>query len=445
MLPMANNQGVDNHISGLPFKIGLACIDVTPETRIRMAGYSGRPKPSEAVADQLRAKAIAIEAATGERAILITADLVGFDRRFADAICEDIRRETGLRRAQVLLNASHTHAGPILGTRYSLAYDLSLEEGAKVETYNNILRQRMVELVVAALADLSPAQLSWATGVASFAINRREFTSGGVCIGLNPRGYVDRSVPVMRVDKPDGCLRGVVFGYACHNTTLTRGNMMISADYAGFAQRWVEAASPGACAMFVQGCGASANPYPRHTYELAQRHGETLGAEVCRVLAGDFQPVRGPLHVEFDRVAMPLEPRPTAERLEALRGSGENERHLADQMQQMIDQGHPWESHYRVPIAVWQFGEDLTMVWLPSEVVGEYVPMLEKALGPLGLWISGYCNDDFGYVRTAQIHEEGGYEGCDFITGVGFMARSTEEAVLRETCRLAEQAGRALP
>ena len=53
--------------------------------------------------------------------------------------------------------------------------------------------------------------------------------------------------------------------------------------YAGFAQQSVEKRHPGVQAMFMIGCGGSANPYPRGTVEAAQAHGESLGAEVCRV------------------------------------------------------------------------------------------------------------------------------------------------------------------
>ncbi|MBM4086899.1 MAG: hypothetical protein FJ272_19090, partial [Planctomycetes bacterium] len=269
--------------TGHDWRIGLAAADITPQEPIWLGGYGARSKPSEGVLDPLCAKAMAMES-DGERAVVITTDLISFDAAFADVVLEDIRQRTGLAPRQVILNSSHTHAGPVFGIRYARYYGLDPDQPGPTARYNALLRARLPALVEAALADLKPARLSWATGAAPFAMNRRRYTPKGVVNAPYPRGYVDRSVPVLRVDGPDGRLRGVLFGYACHNTTVGSDNYRISSEYAGFAQRYVERVHPGAQAMFLMGCGADANPYPRGTYELARQHGETLGAEVCRVL-----------------------------------------------------------------------------------------------------------------------------------------------------------------
>src|SRR5581483_8889156 len=109
----------------------------------------------------------------------------------------------------------------------------------------------------------------------------------------------DRSVPVLRVDSPDGDPAAVLFGAAVHNTTLGPDNLKISGDYAGFAQAYVQGKLPKARAMFLLGCAGDANPYPRGTMELARKHGQALGEEVCRVLGGKLRPVRGPLRIAF--------------------------------------------------------------------------------------------------------------------------------------------------
>ncbi len=80
--------------------------------------------------------------------------------------------------------------------------------------------------------------------------------------GVNPNGPVDPSVPVLRATDASGKVRAVLFGYACHCTTLGGEFNKICGDWAGFACEQIEAQSPGAIALAIIGCGADANPEP---------------------------------------------------------------------------------------------------------------------------------------------------------------------------------------
>ena len=241
-----------------------------------------------------------------------------------------------------------------------------------------------------AAARLEPARLSWGSGVIDFVMNRREFTPNGVILGVNPRGLADRSVPVLRVESPDGKPLAVLFGAATHNTTLGGDNYQICGDYAGFAQAYVREKMPGVQAMFMLGCAGDSNPYPRGTMELARKHGEALGAEVCRVLGGKLKPVRGPLRIAFERVDLPLQTSLTREELKKLADDKRSPKAgVAGQLLALLDKGEKLPDHYTCPVTVWQFGADLTLVGLSGEVVVDYLARLEKALGPNQLWVAG--------------------------------------------------------
>ena len=83
----------------------------------------------------------------------------------------------------------------------------------------------------------------------------------------------------------------LLFGYACHNTTL--GFYEFCGDYAGYAQQFLQEDYPGATAMFVMGCGADQNPYPRRTVELAQQHGRSLATAVEAAMFANPRPCCG--------------------------------------------------------------------------------------------------------------------------------------------------------
>ena len=427
------------------WKVGLARKDITPKEPIWLAGYSSRNKPSEGLLMPLYANALAIEDGQGHRALLITADVIGFRKEVAEAAARGIMEKTGLIREQILFNWSHTHTGPVIGFQGSAGYSMGEEEQKVVDAYTRWLITQYADLAVEAFDNAKPSRLSWGVGVVHFPMNRREFTDTGVRLGVNPRGYADRSVPILTVSDENGALRAVLFGCACHNTTLTGQHYMISGDYAGYARAYVEEKLSGVQALFMIGCGGDANPYPRGEIEHAQQHGQELGAEVCRVVSGQLRSVSGPLKTAFAEVDLPLLPPPDREKLEAMVKGPSYASGTAKRMLEMIERGESPPSHYKAPIAVWQFGSDLTVVAISGEVVSDYVPLVENEIGHLRLWVAGYCNEVFGYLPSAKVIREGGYETRGVGT-LGFFAPEAEKVVVETIRKLAEQAGRpALP
>jgi hypothetical protein len=418
-------------------------VKITPERPMLMSGYAGRTRPFTKVTADLYVKALVLEDRAGRRAAIVTSDLLGFPAAVAEPICERIEKKTGLKRAGILLSSSHTHAGPQLGLT-ATAKDGA--EALRTVEYTRWLQGKVVEAVTQAAARLEPARLSWGGGVVHFVMNRREFTPKGIILGVNPRGLADRTVPVLRVDGADGKMRAVLFGAAVHGTTLGGDNYKLCGDYAGFAQASLQERYPGVQAMFLLGCAGDANPYPRGTMDMTRQHGKALSEEVGRVLEGKLRPVRGPLRIAFDRTDVPLQgslPRAELEKLAAGRSA---KSFAAKQLLGLLAEGRKAPAYYPCPLTVWQFGDDLTLVGLSGEVVVDYVPLLEKALGPNQLWLSAYCNDVFGYLPSARVLAEGGYETRGLYSGsAGFFAPEAEGVVVRAVRELARKAGRKLP
>jgi hypothetical protein len=399
------------------------------------------------VTSELYAKALAMEDSHNNLAVLVTTDLIGIQAAVAEPVCERLHAKAGLERRQILFSSSHIHTGPALNLDPAPRDSRDAGEAQRTLDYTRWLQDRLVEVVLHALEKREPARLSWGTGVANFVMNRREFTPRGVILGVNPRGLADRTVPVLRIEGPDGRLRAVLFGAATHNTTLTDKCYEVCGDYAGFAQDYIEEHHPGAEAFFILGFAGDSNPYPRGTMEQSRQHGSTLGREACRVLETKLQPVRGPLRLAFARVALPLQEPPSRAELDkqAARKSS-IDAWIAKQMLASLDRGDKLPREYSCPVTVWQFGKDLTLVALPGEVVVDYVPLLEKALGPNQLWLAAYCNDVFGYLPSARVLAEGGYETRGlYYGGIGRFNPKAQELIVQKVRELAEKAGRTLP
>src|SRR5262249_35120276 len=148
------------------------------------------------------------------------------------------------------------------------------------------MEARLVATVGQALAALAPARLHVGEGRATFAVNRRNNREADVparlARGEALQGPVDHAVPVMTVARPDGTLVAILFGYACHPTTLSFTKWC--GDYPGFAQLALERKHPGAMALFVNTCGGDQNPLPRRTVELCEKYGHLLADAVEEAL-----------------------------------------------------------------------------------------------------------------------------------------------------------------
>ena len=354
------------------WKVGVASVVITPERPLQMAGYGGRKDPAEGTEQDLFAKSLAIEDRDGNRVVILTMDLIGVIDRLRAAVAEQVEQKFQLPPHALLMNASHTHCGPAYGRD-------------EAKDYFDGLAQSLVDVVGQSLDRLEPASLAYGHARCGFAMNRRTPTADGYRNHPNPEGPVDHAVPALRVNNPDGELRAVLFGYACHNTNM--GFLKWLGDYAGYAQEYFEQDHPGVAAHFLMGCGADQNPYPRSELHYAQKHGRSLATAVEAALEVNQsrffhqRPVHGPLRSALETVA--------------------------------LESAKPDGPDYPYPVQVVRFGNDLSIIALGHEVVVDYSLRLKRELakpdGP-AVWVAGYSNVYDDYVASKRVLEEGGYE-----------------------------------
>ena len=425
----------------MAWRAGVAKVVITPEYPMWMAGYAARDHESEGMLHHLWAKALAIEDAQKNRAVLVTTDLLGFPKDLSDRIRDRISQKFGLERSQIILNSSHTHCGPVLGEALSDIYPLDHPQIKKIRRYTDGLEDQIVSLVGASLQAMQPATLSSGNGVARFQVNRRNNDAATLHQTSDLHGPNDYAVPVIKVQDRSGKLLSVAFGYACHNTVLD--NYQWSGDYAGFAQLELERLHPGVTALFFQGAGADQNPMPRRTVALAQQYGRTLAAAVDRVLQDDMRPLSSTFTAAYTEVPLALNNAPARVEFEAMAEeySGYQKR-WAVRMLQKVEDGEPFPTTYPFPIQVWKLG-DQSIFALGGELVVEYAIEIKRIFGAEA-FVMGYSNDVMAYIPSTAILQEGGYEGktSQMVYGLpATWASNIQTAIFYEIVRLAEQAG----
>ncbi len=389
--PPAPPKSVAPHVPA-NWKVGVAVAKVTPQKMLFMAGYASRKTPAVGKVQDLFAKALALQDEQGNRLVFVTLDLIGVPQLLRHAVAERAEKEFKLPQANLVMNASHTHSGPSLRTTPLTEKDKDNPKTQDAWDYTQKLQDDIVGIIGKALADVQPARLTWNKARCGFAMNRRrDYTlppdHPNANKAPNPNGPVDHEVPALRVEAPDGTLRATLFGYACHNTSL--GFYNYCGDYAGFAQEYLQEHRPDFTALFLMGCGADQNPYPRRSdvvpgvtdLELSMQHGRSLSNAVEMALTVNPRPIAGPIRAAYEEI--------------------------------VLDYAKPGRESHPYPVQVIKIGNDLTFITLGSEVVVDYSLRFKREFaGDAGVWVAGYSNDYTGYVPSLRVLKEGGYEAA---------------------------------
>jgi hypothetical protein len=396
----------------IPWRAGVARVNITPELPIWLSGYASRNRPATEVLDELWAKALVLEDANGKRALLITMDLVGIDRDLSHSICQGIQDRYKLSRSGIALATTHTHSGPVVGKNLAPMYSLDQRETNRIKNYTEQLVEKVVAVVGEAINDLQPARLAWGSGRATFAVNRRnnpepevpQRREAGTLVGP-----FDHDVPLLAVYDANGVLRAVIAGYACHATVLS--DYVVSGDWCGVAQNEFERRHPGVMTMIWAGCGGDQNPVPRRSISMLNQHGRAFADALDTILNQSLLPVAPSLRMAYEEIDLPFDKLPTREELEKSKDGDSYDARYARFLLTVWDRQGGLPASYPYPVQVWQLGDEVSWVILGGEVVVDYALRLKQELGPRKTWVTAYANDVMGYIASRRVLSEGGYEG----------------------------------
>ncbi len=377
-----------------PLRVGLSTADITPEGPAWLAGFAARKEVSRGVHRNLTATCVIFD--NGEtRVAFVALDILWILEKQLEGLRAAALR-AGIPPQHLMINFSHTHYAPGIGDERN-------------EAYARLFQARTEPLFQAAADDLQPAALDYTVGSCTMAINRRQLDAEGkINFRPDPRKPIDPDVPILRVLSPEGKVRAVLFGYACHPTSI--GNVeewfLVNTDYPGYARDWIAAAYPGCQPVFLQGCGAEIKPrytrpdesgYGRYEYVLIDplgtlaELGHELGRAVVSALMVPPEPVpanRSPILSEA--VATPIPLGGIVERVE-------------------IAHKNPEKPAHRIHMGAWRVGD--VMVFGSQGEIGTQIGMrIKREHQGQRVWTNGYTHWGGGYLMDAASYPGGGYE-----------------------------------
>ncbi len=388
------------------YRVGVASVDITPDYPVRLNGFGHRRSELEGVTHKIFAKAMAIDDGTNGPAVLMAVDVLGVPDYMTLEVGKRLKEK--LDPTRLATTATHTHTAPMLTNVCPTIFGRPLTEAEQknVDRYTKELTDKLEQAALAALNDLKPAKLEWATGSVAFSINRR-----------TPGGPVDHDMPMLVVRDADGKIKAVYVSYACHCVTLSHNK--ISGDWAGYAAEMIESAHPGAIALTSVGCGGDSNPSSNPVgdrADVAQGQGKQIADEVERLLKVGPSPITQPIATTLSRIPLAFDTPPTREQWEATAKRQDTEGYHARVNLARLDRGEKLQTQVDYFIQTWTFGDQLAMVFLGGEVVVDYSIRLKREFDRNRLWINAYSNDVPCYIPSERILKEGGYEGAGAMT-----------------------------
>ena len=399
-----------------PLHAAARAINLQPLVGSRLTGFALRFEPSIGIHDPLMARLLLLD--DGDTPLVwISCDLIGLDPADDARLRQQIADRLSMPAGNVLISCTHTHGGPCS------------------MPFRGILRQvgrAWLDRTFAAIADgaatlpqrLRRARLAHGqTIVTGIAHNRQDATCP-----------IDERLIVAQVRDADDPTRVIatILNYATHPVVLGPKNLLFTADYAGYAARFVEQ-SAGGVALFVQGSAGDVNPLvcrdnPRDacTFEMAEAMGRTLADAVGSALDRATWQDQIAIRVSEQLVELPLDAPPNKDEIERFKA-------------ELLARRGPRDTVPTTPGARWAIFEldwleelekalardavprrlpvnllaarigDLLVVTFPLEIYSQIGLDVREQLAPRRVVIAGYTNGLLGYAPTDRALAQGGY------------------------------------
>jgi len=235
--------------------LGCAKVEITPAKPMVMGGYGNRLDTSKGTHDPLFARAIYLYDGKNS-SLIVVCDLVAVGDDLTDILRTELLKKLGIEKSNIMITATHTHAGPaavrnLLDPEYtSLLVAMVCKAGA-----NAMANKQQVSLKLLSV------------GVEGVSQNRRD-----------PDGPIQDSLDLIVAADLKGNAVTSIISFSCHPTIMEYDNLHYSADFPGVAISLIEK-NFGGVGVFIQGMCGDINPtWNAHTWENVELNGNIVGS-----------------------------------------------------------------------------------------------------------------------------------------------------------------------
>ncbi len=441
------------------FKVGFSTVNVNPNLGHEIAGYYVK-RFAKGFLDDIEVSTLLLQK-DGTNIAMISVDVCGINEDFGLDVSNMIEKATGISKDNVYLTATHSHTAPVI--TYNDRYPRTQE----LLDYIAFLKQRIVDSVALALADVKDAKMGYIYGYAPERvayIRRYKMKDGSTftCPPIDdpnidyPIGTLDQRVNVIRFDRVGGPTI-VAVNYGLHADTIN--GELVSADFPGVMRKTIEKALDGVKCIFFNGAEGdvgSTNVHPKdgdmNDTEISfdnEMKSPGMARFVGRALAGTILQVYDKVHyVDVDEIKivskyidipsnMPSpEEMPLARKYKELHEAGRDDEipfkamqlttAVADAMRKVRLENGP--EFFTIRLTAVKIGS-VVYLGIPGEPFTEIGVRVKQAEGWNLILPCSLVNGSNGYYPTKSAYNEGGYETSSSIFKVGVDDVLVENAI----------------
>ncbi len=403
---------------------GWAEIEITPPLGIALGGRGGPSTASAKVLDPLFAQVLFLKDANGNGFVLVSFDLISLAHELSDKIRLDIVHELGVPWDLVVLNSSHTHSGPYMIR--SLMAGVGPPPEIEVE-YFKTLEQKIISATRVAAKAMTPVKVEVFEGTSDVGINRRGKNKQGVrAIVPDPAGPFDEKVWVMKLSPTNGVDPALVFSYACHPVIVYGYNFSaISADFPGVARNVLREKLGKVHTQFVQGLAGDVRPrvvadlknkrFRTSTPDDLQKAGKDLADDVLSALRKNGEILTLNIAGAGGRPFLPRDKPPAREFYENMGSDAAAKTNkfltaVSEYWLARYDSGYGFSKGDAWPVGLIRLAENQWICYFGGEPCVEWRAKISQWLAGKKFVPWGYCQEGVGYLPTAEMLPEGGYE-----------------------------------
>ncbi|MGO3289908.1 hypothetical protein ACT3SQ_16030 [Brachybacterium sp. AOP42-C2-15] len=387
---------------------------------VPMSGFAARTAPSTGEHDELGARALALD-----ELVLITVDVCALEESTCQRIAAGVHPEAP---AQVIVTATHTHAGPC-------------STPTRLARCTPEIEQQIISAAIIAGQTARSARhpcrvehrCARGVGVAS---NRRH-AGQAMDPPVQMLQFLASQAEGVTGDAADGGARehshvvASLLTYPCHPVVLDGTNRLLSGDYIHPLRERIEAEHAGSLAVFTTGCAGDLNTGHRaeasysltgsstRTFAEAERVGTRIADSVLAAApepidAGEVRFASVPVTLQLDR---PTDAQLTADRAAWTQELTEAEPGRAALLKLWLDWAAavPEDTEWSGRVSAFRLGE-VTVVTLPGEPFLEVAEQITARVAACGAefagpcLVLGYADGCPGYFPSAGEYPFGGYE-----------------------------------